>query len=111
MAEISIKNDNGIVALILGGLLVWLWFKFHGTGLAGLSTNTTTGIPSCGAPKNLVSLPVISEGFDTSGRFIPGFSGGAAGRGAPIANPVNTSYGFHYGNQYTGIANEPFAIP
>jgi hypothetical protein len=80
---ITVKHDNGIIALLLGGLIVWLWFHYrkdkNAAAAAAASQVATNGSnASCGAVGTTNEIVPATEPANAqetdSGRFINGIS-------------------------------------
>jgi hypothetical protein len=82
--RITVRGDSGIVAFILGALVVWLFFKFYkGSGSAAQQTaqqmaSVAGQSASCGASGAIEDViptngTVPNQDSDT-GRFIDGIS-------------------------------------
>jgi hypothetical protein len=82
--RITVTHDNGILFLLLGGLLVWLWFKYRGTPAATSTEEAResaahAGQPStCGATDTANQIVPSTTDAHTqdleTGRFINGIS-------------------------------------
>lgn len=83
MPDVVVERGGGLFELLLGGLLVWLYFQF-GTNSGSCSTSSNVGTsPQSSSPSNVSSstscesvsspIPYVPTGVDVnagSGRYI-----------------------------------------